>query len=69
MVNELAKDGPYFISVLDILQHMASIALEKATGIQSVKWQTILEKSYEAKQALIINSNLKLTITNFMLSI
>lgn len=69
MVNELSKNSEDFYSILEMLELMANISLENAIGSQSRQWQLVLDRAYESKKMLDSSSNLKLTVTSFMLSI
>lgn len=68
-VDELAKQKGLANDMLFILQQMAHLSLQTATGTAAKKWQTILESSYEASQKLSVSAQPKLVLTNLMLNI
>lgn len=69
MVDELSKQRALAFDVTVILQQMAHISLQKATGQAAKKWQAVLEASYEAGEALAVNAQPKLVLTKLMLSL
>ncbi len=69
MVDALAKDRTLAMDVAMILQQMARISLQTATGKAAKKWQSVLEAGYEAAEALAANAQPKLALTKLMLSL
>lgn len=69
MVDELAKQKALAFDVTAILQQMARLALQNATGPVATKWNNILKASYEAGEALLANGQPKLVLTELMLSL
>lgn len=67
-VDELSKQRALALDVIFILQQMAHISLQKATGEAAAKWQAVLDASYQASKALTANAQSKLALTNLMLS-
>jgi DNA polymerase III delta prime subunit len=68
-VETLAKDRQLAADTAYIMQQMARISLQTASGATAKRWQQILTASYDASEALARSSNLKLTLTNLMLSL
>jgi replication-associated recombination protein RarA len=68
-VETLAKDRQLAADTAYIMQQMARISLQAASGATAKRWQQILAASYNAAEALAHSSNLKLTLTNLMLSL
>ena len=69
MVDALAKDRALAMDVAMILQQMARISLQTATGQAAKKWQSVLEAGYEAAEALAASAQPKLALTKLMLSL
>jgi DNA polymerase III gamma/tau subunit len=69
IVNDLCKNDRLFDTILDILQQMGTIALKTASSTQTKKWQKVIDLAYRTKLNLSVKSNLKLTITSFMLDL
>lgn len=69
MVDGLSKDRALAVDVAVILQQMARISLQTATGPPARKWQSVLEAGYEAAEALAANAQPKLALTKLMLSL
>ncbi|HEX5743963.1 MAG TPA: hypothetical protein VFX84_00720 [Candidatus Saccharimonadales bacterium] len=69
MADVLAKDRALAMDVAVILQQMAHISLQTATGPAAKKWQSVLEAGYEAAGALAANAQPKLALTKLMLSL
>ena len=67
-VDELSKQRPLALNVAFILQQMAHLSLQSATGEAAVKWQAVLDASYNATEALAASAQPKLALTNLMLS-
>lgn len=68
MVDELAKQRRLAIDVTSILQQMAHLSLQTATGAAAKKWQAVLKAAYEAGEALSNKAQPKLALTRLMLS-
>ena len=68
-VDVLAKDKQLAQDTLAILQQMAHISLQTASGAAAKRWQSILASSYAAAEALSASGNPKLVLTSLMLSI
>lgn len=66
-VDTLSKDKPLAADTVDILQRMARISLQAATGKAARKWQSILGASYKASEALAANAQPKLVLTELVL--
>ncbi len=69
LVDELAKQRALALDTTFILQQMAHVSLQSATGSASKKWQAILKNSYEAGEALTNSVQPKLALTKLMLSL
>ncbi|MGC1177118.1 MAG: hypothetical protein WA843_03535 [Candidatus Saccharimonadales bacterium] len=67
MVDELAKQRALAVDTTFILQQMAHVSSQTASGAAATKWQTVLTASYEAAEALQANGQPKLVLTNLML--
>lgn len=67
-VDSLYKDKELCIDILFIFHQMARVSLLSSTS-KSKQWQSILSESYDAREALLLNAQPKLVLTNFMLSI
>jgi len=67
-VDELSKERSLAIGTTFILQQMAHVSLQSATGAAAIKWQAVLNASYQAAEALAANAQPKLALTNLMLS-
>ncbi len=65
-VNELSKDKDLVINTLQIIQNMAQISLKSATDEQAKRWHQVLLATYTAKEYLLDNTNLKLTLVYLM---
>lgn len=68
-VDTLAKKPALARDVTLILQHMAHISLQTASGKTIKRWQTILRASYLAHEGLAKNGQAKLVLTNLMLNL
>lgn len=68
-VDELAKQRSLAIDVTAILQQMAHVSLQTATGPAARKWHSVLSASYEAGEALSNSAQPKLALTKLMLSL
>lgn len=69
LVDGLAKQKALALDATVILQQMARLSLQKATGPTSKKWHRVLKASYEANEALAANAQPKLVLTKLMLSL
>jgi DNA polymerase-3 subunit delta' len=69
MVDELAKQKALAFDITVILQQMARLSLQTASGQTSQKWQRVLTASYEAGEALAGNAQPKLVLTKLMVSL
>jgi replication-associated recombination protein RarA len=67
-VDELSKQRTLALDTTFILQQMAHVSLQNATGDAAIKWQAVLNASYQAAEALAANAQPKLALTNLMLS-
>lgn len=68
IVDELSKQRTLALDTTFILQQMAHVSLQKATGATAAKWQAVLNASYQAAEALTANAQPKLALTKLMLS-
>jgi DNA polymerase-3 subunit delta' len=69
LIDELSKQKELVKEVLFILQQMAHVSLGSFKNKPSVEaWKKILNSSYTAEEALNNNGQLKLILTNLMLS-
>lgn len=66
-VDALAKDKVLAADTVLILQRMARISLQSATGKPAQRWQKVLEASYQATEALNSSAQPKLALTNLAL--
>lgn len=67
-VDELAKQRSLALDIAFILQQMAHVSLQTATGESAAKWQAVLRAGYQAAEALEHSGQPKLVLTNLMLS-
>jgi len=67
LVDELARKPDLAANVTLILQQMAHISLQTATGVAFARWQNVLTASYQASEALAGSAQPKLVLTNLML--
>jgi hypothetical protein len=68
-VNDIAKSRQNFIDLVFIIKQMSKLGLGSPDPKASQRWKKIFEACLDAEQKLSANSQLKLTITNFMMSI
>ncbi|MEO7364076.1 MAG: hypothetical protein ABIV43_01040 [Candidatus Saccharimonadales bacterium] len=68
-LDSLLKNKQLTIEVLTLLQHMAHLSLQTATGSAAERWRRVLTTSYEAAEALSGNAQPKLVLTKLCLSI
>ncbi len=69
LVDELAKQKPHVINTLFILQQMAHARLQTTTGVQFIRWQQIMQASYEAAEQLDNSAQPKLVLDGLMLKL
>ncbi|HET8991461.1 MAG TPA: AAA family ATPase [Candidatus Saccharimonadales bacterium] len=67
MINSLSKDSAKLLNIFQILIQMAEVSIKR--GSNADKWQSILEASYEARRAVLANSQPKLVLMKLMLSL
>ncbi|HUY85251.1 MAG TPA: hypothetical protein VMU97_01920 [Candidatus Dormibacteraeota bacterium] len=67
-VDELSKQRQLALDTAFILQQMARVSLQTASGQAAAKWQRVLNGGYQAAKALDGNAQPKLALTNLMLS-
>lgn len=65
--DALSKDKALAADTMAILQRMARISLQNASGQAAKRWQAILAASYQATEALAANAQPKLALTNLAL--
>jgi len=68
-VDELAKQRSLAADIAFILQQMARVSLQTASGEAAKRWQNVLEAGYQAAEALNGSAQPKLTLTKLMLSL
>lgn len=68
-IDELSKQRPLLLDTLAILQHMAHLSLQTATGPAARRWQKVLEASYRASEALADSAQPKLVLLDLVLSL
>ena len=68
-VDELSKQRAQAINVLFVLQNMAHLSLQTATGLTAKRWQRILQAAYYTQAALLSNAQPKLALTQLMLQL
>lgn len=66
-VEALSKDRALAADTMAVIQRMARISLQTATGKAAQRWQAILEASYNAAVALSVSAQPKLALTNLAL--
>jgi DNA polymerase-3 subunit delta' len=66
-VDALSKDRLLALNTVAIMQRMARLSLQSASGQPARRWQRILEASYQATEALTANAQPKLALTNLAL--
>jgi replication-associated recombination protein RarA len=67
MVDSLAKDKQQAMQLTYILQQMAHVSLQNASGAAASRWQSILAAAYACSEAIESSAQLKLALTNLML--
>lgn len=68
-VDQLAKNKLLAADTAYILQQMAHVSLQTATGSAAQKWHQVLDASYHAAEALQNSGQPKLVLTNLMLKL
>lgn len=68
-VDQLSKDRQHAADVAYILQQMAHLSLQTASGPVAQKWRVILSASHSASEALRSSAQPKLALTNLMLQL
>jgi hypothetical protein len=68
-VDELSKQRELAVNICFILQQMAHVSLQTASGAAAKKWQTILRVAYQASESLANSAQPKLVLTNLMLNL
>lgn len=68
-VDELAKQRTLAVDITVILQQMAHLSLQSASGPAARKWHRVLTASYEASEALASSAQPKLALTKLMLEL
>ncbi len=68
-VDELSKQRPLALQTTQILQQMAHISLQTASGSAADKWQRVLTAAYQATEALSASVQPKLALSALMLSL
>ncbi|HET7059913.1 MAG TPA: hypothetical protein VFH99_01175 [Candidatus Saccharimonadales bacterium] len=66
-IDGLSKDRTLATDTAGVLQRMARISLQTASGQAAKRWQAVLEASYEATEALSASAQPKLALTNLAL--
>jgi DNA polymerase-3 subunit delta' len=66
-VDSLSKDKALAADTVNVLQRMARVSLQSATGQTARRWQSILQASYTAAEALAVNAQPKLALTKLAL--
>lgn len=69
LVDALAKDRDLARDTVYILQQMAHVSLQSATGVAAKRWQGVLRASHDALDALRSSAQPKLALTNLMLQL
>ncbi len=68
-VDELAKQRELATNTVAILQQMAHVSLQTASGKAATKWQAVLAASYQCSQDLASSAQPKLALTQLMLNL
>lgn len=69
LVDQLAKQKGLALDIAFILQQMAHVSLQSATGKTADKWETVLQSAYETAEALHGSAQPKLALTKLMLTL
>jgi DNA polymerase-3 subunit delta' len=67
MVDALAKDREKSLAVLFMMQQMAHVALAESSSTR--QWERVLREAHAAADAILVNGQPKLVLTNLMLSL
>lgn len=67
IIDALSKDRILAVDTMTIMQRMARVSLQSATGRSARRWQEILETSYQTAEALRANAQPKLALTSLAL--
>ena len=68
LADQLSKQRQLAQDTVFILQQMAHVSLQTATGAKADRWRKILQASYRAGESLSANAQPKLVLTQLMLS-
>lgn len=68
-IDSLTQDRELCRNTLFILQQMAHLSLNSATGLAAKRWQTILSAVFDAQSALATGAQPKLALSNLFLQI
>lgn len=69
IVETLSKQRQTSIELCMMLEYMASLSISRSKNQEAIRaWHRILKASYTSEQALTNNANIKLALTNLMLS-
>ncbi len=66
-IDELVKQKALALDTIFIMQQMAHVSLQTASGPATKKWHRVLQATYEAAEALHNSGQPKLVLTNLML--
>jgi hypothetical protein len=69
LVDDLSKQRSLALDTVFILQQMAHVSLQTATGPAAAKWQVVLTEAYKAAEALSGSAQPKLALTSLMLGL
>lgn len=68
-IDELSRQKQLAADVAFILQQMARVSLQSATGPAAKKWRAVQKAAYQASEQLANNANTKLVLDNLMLAL
>lgn len=68
-VDSISKDKQLATDIAYILQQMAHVSLQTASGPSAKRWKSVLSASHDAADALRANAQPKLALTNLMLQL
>jgi hypothetical protein len=68
-VDELSRQRELIQDILFIMQQMADLRLQTATGPALTRWKKVLTATYHASEALHSSAQPKLALTNLMLEL
>ena len=66
-VDALSRQKELAADTVNIMQQMAHISLQTASGATASRWQKIMRASYDAGEAIRSSAQLKLTLTDMVL--